>query len=76
MIALGESLAISFIDYSAAFDTISHKFLNEALEAAGAPVKIRSLFRAMYEAASAYTYNGSRHGCQYCFLINLPHRIR
>ena len=55
MIALGESIAIAFIDYSAAFETISHNFLDEALEAAGAPVKIRALFRAMYEAASAYT---------------------
>ena len=55
MIDLGESLAITFIDYSAAFDTISHKFSDEALEAAGAPVKIRALFRAMYVAASAYT---------------------
>lgn len=55
MVDLGESLAITFIDYSAAFDTISHKFLDEALEAAGVPIKIRSLFRAMYTAASAYT---------------------
>lgn len=55
MIEMGESIAISFIDYSAAFDTISHKFLDEALEAAGAPVKIRALFRAIYDAASAFT---------------------
>ena len=55
MIELGESIAITFIDYSAAFDTISHKLLDEALEAAGAPVKIRALFRAIYDAASAYT---------------------
>ena len=55
MIEMGESIAISFVDYSAAFDTISHKFLDEALEAAGAPVKIRAIFRAMYDAASAFT---------------------
>ena len=55
MIELGESIAITFVDYSAAFDTVSHKFLDEALEAAGAPVKIRALFRAIYDSASAYT---------------------
>ena len=55
MIELDESIAITFVDYSAAFDTVSHKFLDEALEAAGAPIKIRTLFRAIYDAASAYT---------------------
>ena len=55
MIELGESVVITFIDYSDEFDTISHKFLDEVLEAAGAPVKIRTLFRAIYEAVSAYT---------------------
>lgn len=54
-LSLGKSIAITFIDYSEAFDTISYKFLDEALEASGAPVKIIALFRAMYEAVSAYT---------------------
>ena len=55
ILELGESITITFADYLAAFDTVSHKFLDEALEAAGEPVKIRALFRAIYDSASAYT---------------------
>ena len=46
--SLGESIAITFIDYTAAFDTVSHKFLDEALAEAGAPIKARAMFRAVY----------------------------
>ena len=35
----GETIAVTFIDYSAAFDTVSHKFLDKALEEAGMHVK-------------------------------------
>ena len=41
--------------YTAAFDTVSHKFLDEALAEAGAPIKVRAMFRAVYSSASAFT---------------------
>ena len=48
-------LYVTFIDYSAAFDSVSHKFLDRALKAAGASNNSRALFRAVYDAASAVT---------------------
>ena len=53
--ALEEAIAITFIDYSAAFDSVSHRFLEEALVKAGASVKVRAMFRAVYSSASAFT---------------------
>ena len=46
-------LIVSFIDYVSAFDTVSHRFLGQALEEAGAEVKIRAVFQAIYESATA-----------------------
>ena len=45
------NMCVTFIDYSAAFDTVSHKFLDESLAAAGASRKTRAMFRAIYHAA-------------------------
>ena len=55
MLEMGEKLYVSFIDYSAAFDSVSHKFIDKALKRAGASNKSRALFRAIYNAASATT---------------------
>ena len=44
-------MRVTFIDYSAAFDTGSHKFLNVSLTAAGASRKTRAMFRAIYHTA-------------------------
>ena len=55
MLQLGEQIAITFIDFTAAFDSISHKFLDEALREAGASNKVRAMFRAVSVAASAHT---------------------
>ena len=44
---------ISYIDYVSAFDTVSHKFLGQALQEAGARPKVQAIFRAIYGAASA-----------------------
>ena len=52
---LGKSLTIVYIDYSAAFDTVSHKFLDTALREAGVSNKLRAMFRAIYNSASAFT---------------------
>ena len=51
-LAAGQQLTISFIDFKAAFDTVSHKLLDEALAAAGASSKSRAMFRAIYSKAS------------------------
>ena len=46
-----ESCVVTYIDYSAAFDSVSHKFLDATLAAAGASRKRRAMFRAIYAAA-------------------------
>ena len=55
MIDKKDPLYLTFIDYSAAFDSVSHKFLDQALHAAGAKDKTRAMFRAIYGAATAVT---------------------
>ena len=55
MMAMGQSLAVVFIDYKAAFDSVSHKFIDTALEKAGVSTKARAMFRAIYKAAAAFT---------------------
>ena len=51
----GKELCATFIDYSAAFDSVSHKFIDATLADAGASVKTRRMFRAIYGAANAVT---------------------
>ena len=51
----GKSIYVSFIDYSAAFDSVGHKFLDRALARAGASNKTRSIFRSIYSVANAKT---------------------
>ena len=48
-----QECVITFIDFVAAFDSVSHKFLDSALFEAGASDKSRAIFRAIYEKASA-----------------------
>ena len=43
---------ITFIDYSAAFDTESQLFLHEALADAGVPSKVRRIIQAIFTAAT------------------------
>ena len=43
---------ITYIDYTAAFDSVSHKFMDATLAEAGASNKSRAIFRAIYEAAT------------------------
>ena len=47
-----DSCVITYIDYTAAFDSISHKFLDRTLAAAGASRKSRAIFRAIYRVAT------------------------
>ena len=43
---------VTYIDFAAAFDTVSHKFMDSTLAKAGASRKSRAIFRAIYEAAA------------------------
>jgi len=43
---------ITFIDYTAAFDTVSHVFLDKALCSAGMSVKLRRVIQTIFSAAS------------------------
>ena len=45
----------TFIDFSAAFDSLSHKFIDQSLDAAGVSDKTRAMFRSIYRSASART---------------------
>ena len=64
MIDTGKTLYVTFVDYSSAFDSISHKFLDRALAKAGASNKSRALFRAVYATASAVTKVASTDGSE------------
>ena len=55
MLALDKSLVLVFIDYSSAFDSVFHKFVDEALKKAGASPKVRAIYRVIYSAAAAFT---------------------
>ena len=46
-----EKCVVTFIDFAAAFDSVSHKYIDKALEKAGASRKTRAIFRAIYRAA-------------------------
>ena len=48
-------MILTFIDYSAAFDSVGHKFLDSALGEAKAKPKTRAIFRSIYGSASART---------------------
>ena len=46
------SCIVTYIDYKAAFDTVSHKFLDATLARAKAKRKSRAMFRAIYSVAT------------------------
>ena len=48
----GRNAVITFIDYSAAFDTESQIFLDDALADAGISVKVRRIIQAVFAAAT------------------------
>ena len=48
----GRQAVITFIDYSAAFDTESQMFLDEALAEAGVGAKVRRIVQAIFAAAT------------------------
>ena len=50
---------VTFIDYTAAFDTLSHAFLDEALGHASVSCKLRRIIRAIYTAASLRSHSSA-----------------
>ena len=64
VLQLGKSLTINFVDYAAAFDSVSHKFLDKALARAGASNKMRAMSRAIYRTASVFTTVSDADGNQ------------
>ena len=45
--------SFAFLDYIAAFDSVDHVFLDEALQASGASNKTRAVIRSIYSGCSA-----------------------
>jgi hypothetical protein len=48
-----KTCVVTFIDFVAAFDSVSHKFLESSLFEAGASEKSRAIFKAIYEKSKA-----------------------
>ena len=48
-------IAMTYIDYSTAFDDVSHKYMDKALKDVGTSPKTRSMFRAVYRVANTVT---------------------
>ena len=48
----GRQAVVTFIDYSAAFDTESQLFLDNALAETGVSSKVRRIFQAIFDAAT------------------------
>ena len=51
IIANNKHCVVTYIDFAAAFDSVSHRFFDAALGNAGATRKTRALFRTIYAAA-------------------------
>ena len=45
--------SIAFLGYIAAFDSVDHIFLDEAMQISGASIKTRAVIRSIYQSASA-----------------------
>ena len=52
LIREGKPAVITFIDYTAAFATVSHTFLDKALSSGGASMKVRRIIQTVYNAAA------------------------
>ena len=47
-----QEAVVTFIDYTAAFDSVSHRFLDESLAEAMVPPKVRRMIQAIYSCAT------------------------
>ena len=64
MVEMGESIAVVFVDYSTAFDSVSHKFVDPVLKESGASPEACVMCHAIYKAASAFTSVSGADGQQ------------
>ena len=64
VLELGKSIEVTFIDYSATFDSVSHRFIDMTLKEAKVSTKIRAMYISVYVAASAYTTVATADGKQ------------
>ena len=55
MMKQGQHLIVAFVNYSTAFDSVSHKFIDTALSDTGVSVKSRAIFHPIYQTASVTT---------------------
>lgn len=55
MMALSKFLTAVFIDYRAAFDSVSHKYVDKALKRTGASTNTRVMYKDIYKAAATFT---------------------
>ena len=61
-----QEAVITFIDYTAAFDSVSHRFLDESLAEAMVPPKVRRMIRAIYSCATGAVRIQRAAGEQLC----------
>ena len=52
VVKAGREAVVTFIDYTAAFDSVSHRFLYETLSEANVPPKVCRVINAIYSAAN------------------------
>ena len=64
LISESKPAVVTFIDYTAAFDTVSHKFLDQALSSAGISSKLRRIVQSIFLAATGCVRITKPDGCQ------------
>ena len=70
------NFVVTYIDFKAAFDSVSHKYIDSALAKAGASRKSRAIFRAIYRAASGTSRtNGTQGGKVYSERFNVARGV-
>ena len=70
------NFVVTYIDFKAAFDSVSHKYIDSALAKAGASRKSRAIFRAIYRAASGTARtNGTQGGKVYSERFNVARGV-
>ena len=52
---------VTYINYSGAFDSISHTFMDQTLTNVAAKKKSRSIFRAIYSATTVRDHESEGH---------------
>ena len=72
VIKAGQEAVVTFIDYTADFDSVSHRFLDESLAEAKVSPKVRRMIRAIYTSTSGAVrlqLPSGQQVCSECFYI-------